>query len=293
MDNAEYFCHKQPITTDGFSEYTISNISEKSSIVILIEQDFEGLDYLSVRLESSENENFENYNIIVEQTIHKNSLKEGAHLIVTFIPRKTLGCARLRFHTGEKTCTQGLITVMLKRESSNILEERKFLIRTDKYSIGEDGLIDSTIPLTDVCYKLALQLQHAKAEKQDLINYYELREGGMLEDIQHWKNKAQEFSKEFEQYKKSKQASYESMQIEWNKAVNELRDLKAMQIERNTEINEVRKMLSCWCIDFMDKIEEIAHKKYPSVTYWCDTGSRWNVIMAMLQQFEDDLKVRK
>ena len=48
-----------------------------------------------------------------------------------------------------------------------------------------------------------------------------------------------------------------------------------------------------WCVDFMDKIEEIAHKKYPNTTYWCDTGSRWNVCMAMLQQFEDDLKVRK
>ena len=32
---------------------------------------------------------------------------------------------------------------------------------------------------------------------------------------------------ELEQYKKSKQASYESMQEQWNIAVNELRDLKA------------------------------------------------------------------
>ena len=32
---------------------------------------------------------------------------------------------------------------------------------------------------------------------------------------------------EFEQYKKSKQASYESMQTEWNNAINELRDVKA------------------------------------------------------------------
>lgn len=87
------------------------------------------------------------------------------------------------------------MTVMLKRENCSMLEERKFLIHTDEYSIGEDGLIDSTIPLTDVCYKLALQLQQLKTE--------------------------------FEQYKKSKQASYEAMQIEWNKAINELRDLKA------------------------------------------------------------------
>jgi hypothetical protein len=71
------------------------------------------------------------------------------------------------------------------------------------------------------------QLQRAKSEKQDLINYYELREGGMLDEIQHWKNKAQEFYKELEQYKKSKQASYETMQTEWNNAVNTLRDVEA------------------------------------------------------------------
>lgn len=58
-------------------------------------------------------------------------------------------------------------------------------------------------------------------------------------------------------------------------------------------MNNIEELYANWCVDFMDKIEEIAHKKYPNVTYWVDTGSRWNVCMAMLQQFEDDLKVRK
>ncbi len=58
-------------------------------------------------------------------------------------------------------------------------------------------------------------------------------------------------------------------------------------------MNNTEELYANWCVDFMNKIEEIAHKKYPNVTYWCDTGSRWNVCMAMLQQFEDDLKVRK
>lgn len=62
---------------------------------------------------------------------------------------------------------------------------------------------------------------------------------------------------------------------------------------KETDLTEENEMLANWCADFMDKIEEIAHKKYPNVTYWCDTGSRWNVCMAMLQQFEEDLKVRK
>lgn len=45
------------------------------------------------------------------------------------------------------------------------------------------------------------------------------------------------------QYKKSKQASYETMQIEWNKAVNELRDAKSqlnLEIQRR-EIAEKAK----------------------------------------------------
>lgn len=46
------------------------------------------------------------------------------------------------------------------------------------------------------------QLQRAETEKQDLINYYELREGGMLEDVQYWKNKAQEFYKELDNYRR-------------------------------------------------------------------------------------------
>lgn len=95
----------------------------------------------------------------------------------------------------------------------------------------DNNYFSNGIPCCDKCNKhpncYFKQLQRAKAEKQDLINYYELREGGMLDEIQHWKNKAQEFYKELEQYKKSKQASYETMQTEWNNAVNTLRDVEA------------------------------------------------------------------
>ena len=45
--------------------------------------------------------------------------------------------------------------------------ERKLLIKTKEYSIGEDGKIDSTVPLTNICYELALQLQRAKAESEE------------------------------------------------------------------------------------------------------------------------------
>ena len=66
-----------------------------------------------------------------------------------------------------------------------------------------------------------------------------------------------------------------------------------MSTSTNTEGSIKNEMYANWCIDFMNKIEEIAHKKYPNQNIWVDTGSRYNVIMAMLQQFEDDLKVRK
>jgi len=55
-------------------------------------------------------------------------------------------------------------------DGCNVLEERKFLIHTDKYSIGEDGLIDRKIPFIYMCYDLALQLQRAKAELEQYKN---------------------------------------------------------------------------------------------------------------------------
>lgn len=56
-------------------------------------------------------------------------------------------------------------------DGCNTLKERKFIIHTDKYSIGEDGLIDKKIPFADICYDLALQLQRAKAELEELKKY--------------------------------------------------------------------------------------------------------------------------
>ena len=56
---------------------------------------------------------------------------------------------------------------------------------------------------------------------------------------------------------------------------------------KEDKIND--EILANWCKDFMDKIEQIAKEKYPNVTYWCDTGSDYNVIMAMLEKFRKDL----
>lgn len=44
--------------------------------------------------------------------------------------------------------------------------------------------------------------------------------------IQELLNELKRLEKEFEQYKKSKQASYESMQTEWNNAINKNREYK-------------------------------------------------------------------
>lgn len=65
---------------------------------------------------------------------------------------------------------------MIEIDGCNVLEARKFLIHTDKYSIGEDGLIDRKIPFTDMCYDLALQLQRVKAENEKLKEWLENKE---------------------------------------------------------------------------------------------------------------------
>lgn len=49
-----------------------------------------------------------------------------------------------------------------------------------------------------------------------------------------------------------------------------------------------------WFEYVAEKIESIAKTLYPDVPYWVDTGSRCNVLLAMLDSFERDLKsVRK
>ena len=54
--------------------------------------------------------------------------------------------------------------------------------------------------------------------------------------------------------------------------------------------NKTDKLYASWCPMIMDKIEEIAKKHYPNMPYWCDTGSRCNVVLAMLDQFDKDMK---
>jgi len=56
------------------------------------------------------------------------------------------------------------------------------------------------------------------------------------------------------------------------------------------EIQSMNDMYKTWAFLLLNKIEEIAKEKYPDVAYWCDTGSRVNVALAMLEQFRKDLK---
>ena len=60
------------------------------------------------------------------------------------------------------------------------------------------------------------KLKRLEAEKQDLIDYFELRESGMQEDIQYWKNKAQELYKQLEKYKAENEKLREHLK-KWQK----------------------------------------------------------------------------
>lgn len=62
---------------------------------------------------------------------------------------------------------------------------------------------------------------------------------------------------EIEQYKKSKQASYETMQAEWNNAVNELRDVKEENEKLKKDIHNIYENCK-YCDEFyMDKCNYI------------------------------------
>ena len=49
-------------------------------------------------------------------------------------------------------------------------------------------------------------------------------------------------NEKLKQYKQSKQASYETMQTEWNKAINESRDVKAENEKYKQALEEVREL---------------------------------------------------
>lgn len=78
--------------------------------------------------------------------------------------------------------------------------------------------------------------------------------------------------------------------------VNKLLDMADCSTEREIDKlkQEVQKktdeLYAKWCPMIMEKIEKIAQKHYPDMPYWCDTGSRCNVVLAMLEQFDKDIK---
>ena len=53
-----------------------------------------------------------------------------------------------------------------------------------------------------------------------------------------------------EQYKKSKQASYEAMQKEWNYAINTLRDVEAENEKLKAEIEELKGIIALLNIQY-------------------------------------------
>lgn len=67
--------------------------------------------------------------------------------------------------------------------------------------------------------------------------------------------------------------------------INEEIDKLKQEVQKKTD-----KLYARWCPMIMDKIEEIAKKHYPDMPYWCDTGSRCNVVLSMLDQFDKDMK---
>lgn len=73
----------------------------------------------------------------------------------------------------------------------------------------------------------------------------------------------------------------EQKQEDTNKEIDKLKQ----EVQKKTD-----ELYASWCPMIMDKIEEIAKKHYPDMSYWCDTGSRCNVVLSMLDQFDKDIK---
>lgn len=67
--------------------------------------------------------------------------------------------------------------------------------------------------------------------------------------------------------------------------INEEIDKLKQEVQKKTD-----RLYARWCPMIMDKIEEIAKKHYPDMSYWCGTGSRCNVVLSMLDQFDKNIK---
>lgn len=74
--------------------------------------------------------------------------------------------------------------------------------------------------------------------------------------------------------------------------MDELQKIKTRlnNLENNNQEENTDKMYSAWCKDILEYIEQIAKKHFPDTDVWCDTGSRYNVVMAMLQQIDKTLE---
>ena len=109
------------------------------------------------------------------------------------------------------------------------------------------------IDIKNCCFKKqAKQLQRAKAEIKDLEDLAKTKEKTIRElqaeklewilKYAKYESRLEEVEYELEQYKKSKQASYEAMQIERNKAVNELKNHKAENAKLKAELDNFRRV---------------------------------------------------
>ena len=76
-----------------------------------------------------------------------------------------------------------------------ILDEKHLKTPNCTLKISQNEIIGNCINRPNCYFK---QLKRLEAEKKDLINYFELRESGMLEEIQYWKNKAQDLYKQLQ-----------------------------------------------------------------------------------------------
>ncbi len=115
LDEQGMFSNNQPITKTCASENVLDMGNREVSfgtpveLFIQISEDFNNLTSLTIKVQTSKDEEFSDPVDLIEQIMKLVELKKGAEATIKFLPKGNLGYMRLNYEVDGENPTQGKI----------------------------------------------------------------------------------------------------------------------------------------------------------------------------------------
>lgn len=115
LDEQGMFSNNQPITKTCASENVLDMGNREVSfgtpieLFIQISEDFNNLTSLTIKVQTSKDEEFSDPVDLIEQIMELVELKKGAEATIKFLPKGNLGYMRLNYEVDGENPTQGKI----------------------------------------------------------------------------------------------------------------------------------------------------------------------------------------